>query len=83
MRRLAHFWSVQWDLRGQPPYVAETLPHPSVHLIFERGVLLDQRRNFFLRAGLKEFAHTRQAQLLDGRRGLARALADIARFNTG
>lgn len=34
---IAHFWSVSWDLRGQPPFTAETLPHPSVHLIFERG----------------------------------------------
>ena len=32
---LAHFWSVRWDLAGQPPFVAETLPHPSVHLLFE------------------------------------------------
>lgn len=30
-----HFWIVTWDLRGQPPYQAETLPHPSVHLIFD------------------------------------------------
>ena len=33
-----HFWSVQWDLRGLAPERAETLPHPSVHMIFERGV---------------------------------------------
>jgi AraC-like DNA-binding protein len=32
---VAHFWTVSWDLRGQPPYLAETLPHPSVHLIVE------------------------------------------------
>jgi len=31
-----HFWSVAWDLRGLSPERAETLPHPSVHLIFER-----------------------------------------------
>jgi AraC-like DNA-binding protein len=31
-----HYWSVQWDLRGLPPERAETLPHPSVHMIFER-----------------------------------------------
>jgi AraC-like DNA-binding protein len=31
-----HYWSVQWDLRGRAPERAETLPHPSVHLIFER-----------------------------------------------
>jgi AraC-like DNA-binding protein len=33
-----HFWAVEWDLRGLPPYRAETLPHPSVHLVFELGV---------------------------------------------
>jgi AraC-like DNA-binding protein len=25
---VAHFWMVRWDLRGEPPFVAETLPHP-------------------------------------------------------
>jgi AraC-like DNA-binding protein len=33
-----HYWSVQWDLRGLAPERAETLPHPSVHMIFERNV---------------------------------------------
>jgi AraC-like DNA-binding protein len=33
-----HFWTVGWDLRGRPPHLVETLPHPSVHLIFRRGV---------------------------------------------
>lgn len=32
---IAHFWWVRWDLRGAPPIVAETLPHPTVHLVFE------------------------------------------------
>jgi AraC-like DNA-binding protein len=31
-----HYWAVEWDLRGLPAERAETLPHPSVHLIFER-----------------------------------------------
>jgi AraC-like DNA-binding protein len=31
-----HYWSVAWDLRGLPPERVETLPHPSVHLIFDR-----------------------------------------------
>jgi hypothetical protein len=31
-----HYWSVRWDLRGLAPEQAETLPHPSVHMIFER-----------------------------------------------
>lgn len=33
-----HYWVVDWDLRGLPSQRVETLPHPSVHLIFERGV---------------------------------------------
>jgi AraC-like DNA-binding protein len=32
-----HYWVVRWDLRGQEPYVQETLPYPSVHLVVERG----------------------------------------------
>jgi len=32
-----HYWSVYWDLRDQEPFLQETLPHPSVHLIFEEG----------------------------------------------
>lgn len=35
---IEHFWAVQWDLRGQPAERTETLPHPSVHMIFERNV---------------------------------------------
>jgi AraC-like DNA-binding protein len=34
---VANFWTVRWDRRGRPPFVAETLPHPCVHLLFERG----------------------------------------------
>ncbi|MHB1846409.1 MAG: DUF6597 domain-containing transcriptional factor [Deltaproteobacteria bacterium] len=34
---VAHFWTVRWDLRGAPPFLAETLPHPCVHITFERG----------------------------------------------
>jgi AraC-like DNA-binding protein len=30
-----HYWVVEWDLRGQAPEKAETLPHPSVHMVFE------------------------------------------------
>ena len=30
-----HYWSVRWYLRGLPPHRVETLPHPSVHLIFD------------------------------------------------
>jgi AraC-like DNA-binding protein len=30
-----HYWIVSWDLIDQGPYVQETLPYPSVHLVFE------------------------------------------------
>jgi AraC-like DNA-binding protein len=30
-----HYWVVEWDLRGEAPERAETLPHPSVHMVFE------------------------------------------------
>jgi AraC-like DNA-binding protein len=32
-----HYWIVSWDLRGQEPYLAETLPHPCVHLVIQKG----------------------------------------------
>ncbi|RDI49678.1 AraC-like DNA-binding protein [Nocardia mexicana] len=31
------YWSVRWDLRGRPPYVAEVLPFPCVNVTFERS----------------------------------------------
>ncbi len=34
---IAHYWMVSWDLRGLPPHLPETLPHPNVHAIFEPG----------------------------------------------
>ncbi|MBV9879346.1 MAG: AraC family transcriptional regulator [Gemmatirosa sp.] len=34
-----HYWFVWWDLRGQPPRVAETLPHPSVHVVARDGAV--------------------------------------------
>jgi AraC-like DNA-binding protein len=33
-----HFWFVRWDLSGHAPQTRETLPHPNVHLVFERGL---------------------------------------------
>ena len=38
-----HYWSVDWDLRGQASHRVETLPHPSVHLVFERGRMSEVR----------------------------------------
>ena len=31
-----HFWIVEWDLCGNDPFVSETLPHPCVHIVFEK-----------------------------------------------
>src|ERR1700742_1332333 len=31
-----HYWIVSWDLRGEPPFSQETLPHPNVHAVFEK-----------------------------------------------
>lgn len=31
------YWIVEWDLRGQEPYLQETLPHPAVNLVVEKG----------------------------------------------
>lgn len=30
-------WIVRWDLRGRPPHLQETLPHPCVNLVFQAG----------------------------------------------
>lgn len=34
---LDHYWIVEWDLRGQPPYTQRTLPYPCVNLAFDAG----------------------------------------------
>lgn len=34
---VAHYWTVRWDLPDGHSFLAETLPHPCVHLLFERG----------------------------------------------
>ena len=33
---IAHYWIIDWDLRGCEPHVAESVPHPNVHLVFQR-----------------------------------------------
>ncbi len=35
---VSHYWLVSWDLTDQEPYVSETLPYPSIHLVFQRGL---------------------------------------------
>ncbi len=32
-----HYWRVRWDLRDQPAREQQVLPHPSVHIVVERG----------------------------------------------
>jgi AraC-like DNA-binding protein len=34
---IMHYWMIHWDMRGCTPHLAENLPHPNVHLIFEKG----------------------------------------------
>jgi AraC-like DNA-binding protein len=33
---IEHYWVVTWNLGSQPPYAQSVLPHPSVHMVFER-----------------------------------------------
>jgi len=33
---IAHYWMVSWDLSGQKPHRQETLPHPNIHVVFEK-----------------------------------------------
>ena len=34
---VAHYWTVEYDLRGEPPYRQRVLPHPSVNLVVTDG----------------------------------------------
>ncbi len=36
-RYIEHYWTVSWDLRGEPPFEQTTLPHPAVHFVVEAG----------------------------------------------
>lgn len=33
---IEHHWSVRWDRTGRAPFRAETLPHPSFHMVVDR-----------------------------------------------
>jgi AraC-like DNA-binding protein len=37
---IAYYWMVSWDLRGRPPHLQETLPHPNIYLVFEENRLI-------------------------------------------
>jgi len=34
---IERYWIVRWDLRGQEPFVQETLPYPCVHAVLEQN----------------------------------------------
>lgn len=34
---IENYWIVRWDLGDRPPYLQETLPHPSIHIVLEAG----------------------------------------------
>jgi len=34
---VAHYWTVTWDLRGEPPYTQQVLPYPAVNMTFKAG----------------------------------------------
>ena len=34
---IEHYWLIDWDLSMHEPERVETLPHPSVHFVFEKG----------------------------------------------
>jgi AraC-like DNA-binding protein len=34
---IEHFWVVRWSIEGSEPHIAETLPHPSVHIVIEES----------------------------------------------
>ena len=57
---IEHYWIVEWDLRGRPVQRAETLPHPSVHMIFEQGV----------RGQIRGAARAKYSRQLEGRGGV-------------
>lgn len=36
---IAHYWLIEWDLRGREPHTVETVPHPNIHLVMgDEGV---------------------------------------------
>ncbi len=67
-----HYWVVTWDLRGRAPYLAETLPHPCVHLVIEERraghALADRHIDFYLAAVVRG---PRAAGLTTGTAGMA------------
>ena len=52
-----HYWTVAWDFTGMPAHPVASLPHPSVHIVFEAGG----------RGGVAGPARARFTRLLEGR----------------
>ena len=52
------YWSVRWDLTGQPPFRSEVLSHPSVNLSVESGT--EPRFGFAMPAALLHGVVTRR-----------------------
>jgi len=52
-----HHWTVAWDFTGMPAHRVATLPHPSVHMVFEEGG----------RGGVAGPARSRFTRLLENR----------------
>ncbi|MFC4784991.1 AraC family transcriptional regulator [Nocardioides sp. MAHUQ-72] len=53
-----HYWTVEWDLRDAPAFVAEVVSHPSVHVTVETGS--EPRFGHALPAGLVHGVITRK-----------------------
>jgi AraC-like DNA-binding protein len=55
---IEHYWTVQWDLRGQPPFSQKVLSYPNVNLSFEQ----EGSRRFTGIYGVPRTIYTRHLQ---------------------
>ena len=58
-----HFWMVEWDLRDAAPRLQETLPHPSVYLVFEQHL---ERAGSTMKAEIAGVTTGKFSRLLEG-----------------
>jgi AraC-like DNA-binding protein len=49
-RWIQHFWTVEWDLRGQPPVDSRVISYPAMHLTAEWGEVDEVRHGIALPA---------------------------------
>ena len=59
-RYVENYWSVRWDLTGQPAYRQELIPHPCVNLSVESGSPGEVRWGFAMPAALLHGLVTRR-----------------------